>query len=82
MPCAVPVLPNVVRSVLGEGIDPLVEIGAPAVAGKGGVAVLVVGVIDMGNGYRHPISGKPEAVGGPHQVAGIVIDLACARRSG
>ena len=25
MPCAVPVLPNVVRSVLGEGIDPLVE---------------------------------------------------------
>ena len=76
------IFPYIVRCILCELIDLLVIVCSPTVSDPIGIAVLIVCVINMRNGYRHPISGESKAVGSPNQISGIVIDLAGTCRTG
>ena len=83
VPGTVAVLPDVEGLVSnGLGADPLVEVGAPAVAKAEVVFVGFVAVVHVADGNRHPVAAEANVSTGPDQVAGVVVHMAGTRSAG
>ena len=90
--CAVLVLPAIIVAVYIPLENALVEVCTPAVTQAKVIAAAVVGVIavgsdlgavvgavNMGNRHRHAAAAKSHVRSRPNQVAGIAVNIACAR---
>ena len=76
------VLPDIIRTVHSPLIDFLVIVRPPTMTNAVIVVLFIIGIIDMRNGDRHPITGKTKTILDPDQVTGKVIDMTGTGPSG